>query len=96
MKSRRAEGLPAHRGLDQFHRGPGGSGLKGRRTSAPKYHDQQKDPVLGQPRSRRPGARRGMHVAETVESQENRSEQTYRPLGDRLGLMEPAQMAHKW
>ena len=50
MKSRRAEGLPAQRGLDQFHRGPGGSGLKGRRTSVPKHHDQQKDALLGQPR----------------------------------------------
>jgi len=49
-KSRRADGLPAHRGLDQFYRGPGGSGLKGRRTSVPKHHDQQKDPLLGQPR----------------------------------------------
>jgi len=29
----------------------------------------------------------------TDESQENRSEQTYRPLGDRLGPAEPAQMA---
>ena len=49
MKSGRAEGLPAHRGLDQFLRGPGGSGLKGRRTSVPKHQDQQKDPLLGQP-----------------------------------------------
>jgi len=36
MKSRRAKGLPAHRGLNQFHQGPGGSGLKRRRTSVPK------------------------------------------------------------
>jgi len=31
----------------------------------------------------------------TVQSQENHSEPTYRPLGDRLGLAEPAQKAHK-
>ena len=35
-KSRHTEGLPAHRELDQFHRGPGSSGLKRQRTSAPK------------------------------------------------------------
>jgi len=49
MESRRAEGLPAHRGLDQFHWRPGGSGLKVWRTSVPKHHDQQKDPLLRQP-----------------------------------------------
>jgi len=42
MKSRRAEGLLAHRGLDQFHRGSGGSGLKGRKTSAPKHYEIDK------------------------------------------------------
>jgi len=42
-----------------------------------------------------PSARRGVHVTKPAESQENRSEQTYRPLGDRLGLAEPAQMAYK-
>jgi len=45
--------------------------------------------------SRRPGARRRVHATETMESQENRSEQMYRPLGDRPGSAEPAQMAHK-
>ena len=49
-KSRRAEGLPAHRGLNQFHRGPGSRGLKGRRTSVPKHCNRRKDPLLGQPR----------------------------------------------
>jgi len=36
MESGRAERLLAHRGLDQFPRGPGGRGLKGQRTSVPK------------------------------------------------------------
>ena len=45
--------------------------------------------------SRRPGARRRVHATETIETQENRSEQMYRPLGDRLGPEEPAQVAYK-
>jgi len=43
-KPRRTEGLPAHRRLDQFHRGPGGSRLKRWRTSAQCTH-RQKDPL---------------------------------------------------
>jgi len=34
-------------------------------------------------------------MTETAESQENHSEQTYRPLGDRLGPAEPVQTAYK-
>ena len=52
-------------------------------------------PIPQAQQSRRPGTRRGVHATETVEIQENRSEQTYRPLGDRLGLTEPARKAHK-
>ena len=48
MKSRCAEGLPAYQGLDQFHQGPGGSGLKGWRTSATGIQ-QHKNPRLGYP-----------------------------------------------
>jgi len=67
--------------------------LRNEETTRRKTRFSGTDPTAQQ--SRRTGARRGVHATETAESQENRSEQTYRPLGDRLGLAEPAQVAHK-
>jgi len=89
MESGRTEGLPAHRGLDQFHRGPGGSRPKGRRTSAMRRLRHQ-DPLYGQPEKPPTGHPAGTPETVDVKSQENCSEQMYRPLGDRLGPAEPA------
>ena len=63
-------------------------------TTRRKTHFPGTDPTAQQ--SRRPGARQRVHATETAERKENSSEQTYRPLGDRLGMAEPAQAAYKW
>jgi len=49
MESGRTKGLPAHQKLDQIHRGPGGIGLKGWRTSVPKRCKPTKRPTSRAP-----------------------------------------------
>ena len=64
------------------------------------YNNPKKDPLLGHQAHQCSKAADLVPDAEctrkkNIESQENRSEQTYRPLGDRLGPPEPTQAAHK-
>jgi len=71
MDSGHAEGLPAHQGLDQFHRGPGGSWPKGRRTSA-MCRLRHQDPLYRQPEKPPTGRPVGTPETADIESQENR------------------------
>jgi len=107
MKSRRAEGLLAHRGLDQFHRETGGSGLKGWRTPAPKHYETDKKthfsgsyekPPTRHPTKRAP-ERKMLRARETVQNRRvdllaNDSDRRSRRRRHISGEVSPRQCCH--